>query len=306
MINAFAYMGISTPNHADWNDFGTRILGLERGADSPDGGQRYRLDDALFRLAVYPGDKDDVAYLGWTVNSAVEAAEMEQRLTSHGVEVTYANAVERDDRGVEGYFWFTDPYGFRHEIAWGQFFYPSTFHPGRAHAGFRTGDQGLGHAVLILPNLKEAEEFYRGVMGFKLSDYIRGPFDVRFYHVNGRHHSFALAEGPCIGVHHLMFETNSIDDVGIAHDLVTEADLPITMGMGRHVNDLVTSFYVKSPSGFAIEYGSGGLEVDDLWVAKTFHSFSIWGHKPHPNLAEMGPGMVIDDLSNAPAETATS
>ena len=81
MINAFAYMGITTPNHADWNDFGTRILGLERGTDSPDGGQRYRLDDALFRLAVYPGDKDDVAYLGWTVNSAAEAEVMEQRLS---------------------------------------------------------------------------------------------------------------------------------------------------------------------------------------------------------------------------------
>ena len=35
------------------------------------------------------------------------------------------------------------------------------------------------------------------------------------------------------------------------------------MTLGRHTNDLMTSFYVRTPSGFEIEYGTGGLVVDD-------------------------------------------
>ena len=35
------------------------------------------------------------------------------------------------------------------------------------------------------------------------------------------------------------------------------------MSLGRHTNDLMTSFYVRTPSGFEIEYGTGGIVVDD-------------------------------------------
>jgi hypothetical protein len=43
----------------------------------------------------------------------------------------------------------------------------------------------------------------------------------------------------------------------------------------------MTSFYVRTPSGFEIEYGTGGLMVDDdSWQVATHDSQSIWGHKP--------------------------
>ena len=43
----------------------------------------------------------------------------------------------------------------------------------------------------------------------------------------------------------------------------------------------MTSFYVRTPSGFEIEYGTGGLVVDDdTWEVGEHHAQSIWGHKP--------------------------
>ncbi len=52
------------------------------------------------------------------------------------------------------------------------------------------------------------------------------------------------------------------------------------MGLGHHTNDRMTSFYVRSPSGFEIEYGWGGLLVnDDDWVVRTYDAGSVWGHK---------------------------
>ena len=45
----------------------------------------------------------------------------------------------------------------------------------------------------------------------------------------------------------------------------------------------MVSFYVKTPAGFDIEYGWGGIAVDDAtWRVGQYDRPSIWGHKPEP------------------------
>jgi hypothetical protein len=42
----------------------------------------------------------------------------------------------------------------------------------------------------------------------------------------------------------------------------------------------MTSFYVTTPSGFQIEYGSGGVVIDDdTWQIAHYDAVSAWGHK---------------------------
>jgi 3,4-dihydroxy-9,10-secoandrosta-1,3,5(10)-triene-9,17-dione 4,5-dioxygenase len=41
----------------------------------------------------------------------------------------------------------------------------------------------------------------------------------------------------------------------------------------------MVSFYVKTPGGFDIEYGTGGRLVDDAtWVCRETTAISLWGH----------------------------
>ena len=55
------------------------------------------------------------------------------------------------------------------------------------------------------------------------------------------------------------------------------------MSLGRHTNDLMTSFYVRTPSGFEIEYGTGGRLIDDdTWKVGAYDAQSLWGHRPPP------------------------
>ena len=61
--------------------------------------------------------------------------------------------------------------------------------------------------------------FYRDVLGFALSDYILKPFKAYFFHVNPRHHSLAFIETGKNGMHHMMVELFSLDDVGQAYDI---------------------------------------------------------------------------------------
>lgn len=282
MIEALAYIGIASPNVDAWADFGPTILGLEALPRCADGALPLRMDDAIHRIVIHPAAANDVAYLGWEVAGPAALAAAATVLEQHGLVLHRAAADLIATRAVADLVWFTDPFGFRHELIWGLTMRPGTFRPGRTMSGFVTGAGGLGHAVLILPDLQRAERFYIDVMGFRLSDQIEVGMSLRFLHCNQRHHTLAFASIPgMVGLHHIMLETGSLDDVGTALDLCNKRGVPIAMSLGRHTNDLMTSFYVRSPSGFEIEYGWGGKLVDDRnWVVGSYDAMSIWGHKP--------------------------
>jgi len=54
-----------------------------------------------------------------------------------------------------------------------------------------------------------------------------------------------------------------MDDVGATYDTCADKGVTITSTLGRHTNDRMTSFYMRTPSGFLVEYGHGGRLIDD-------------------------------------------
>ncbi|MFB7715224.1 VOC family protein [Streptomyces sp. NPDC056105] len=296
MIQSLAYLGITTPSYEQWATFGPDLLGLELAPRRDDGTVLLRMDDSAWRLALHPGERDDVAYIGWNVPDAKTARALADRLAEYGVQAHEAPPETAAARAVEGLLAFTDPFGLRHELSWGRDHRPATFRPGRPLSGFKTGEQGMGHIVLLVPDLAQADDFFSDALGFRLSDriVIGGKMQIRFYHVNGRHHTLAIAEAPGVtGLQHLMLETNSLDDVGTALDLCERNDVPLALTLGRHVNDLMTSFYLHTPAAFQIEYGFGGIAVDDLsWESRTFDRFSIWGHHPTEPSKGLPPALI--------------
>jgi len=179
--------------------------------------------------------------------------------------------------------WFVDPFGFRHELIHGLATEPASFTPGRPGVQFVTGDKGLGHAVLIVPDWDEATRFFVDVLGFRISDDIEAGITVRFLHCNPRHHSLAFSAVPGMsGFHHLMLEVTDPEQVRQAYYLVQQQHLPVAMSLGKHTNDEMFSFYVRTPSGFEIEYGSGGrvIDVDKPWSIGHYDAMSTWGHEP--------------------------
>ena len=292
MITALSYLGVTSPHADDWRTFGPEILGAQLAVDGPGGSVRLRVDDAVARIVVHPGERDGLAYLGWDVGDAAGLAAAVATVEAAGTSVTPGDDATRAARQVAGLASFVDPFGLRHELSHG-LVTGGPFVPGRPISGFVTGAGGLGHVVLLVPDLDAAVAFYEGVLGFRLSDTIESRTRLRFLHCNERHHTLALAAAPgVVGLHHLMLEVASIDDVGTALDLVGARAIPLAMGLGRHTNDLMTSFYVRTPSGFEIEYGTGGRLVDDAtWEVGSYEAQSLWGHRP-PAGGPLRPGMV--------------
>ncbi len=172
-------------------------------------------------------------------------------------------------------------------------------------AGFVTGAQGLGHVVLLVPDLDDAERFVTEALGLRRTDTVEGGgLDLRFFHCPGsaaRHHTVAFAAVPRLaGLHHLMLEVTSLDDVGTALDVIGAREIPLAMSLGRHTNDLMTSFYVRTPSGFEIEYGTGGVVVDDdTWTVGSHQRGSRWGHHP-PSDGPLRP-RILRPVASQPA-----
>lgn len=98
----------------------------------------------------------------------------------------------------------------------------------------------------------------------------------------GRHHSFAYATAPHRrqGIGRLTFEIDDLDLLGRQWDAVQDREVPILSTFGKHTNDKMISFYVRSPSGFGIEYGVGGILIDDeTWLPTRYDSAHYWGHR---------------------------
>jgi hypothetical protein len=81
------------------------------------------------------------------------------------------------------------------------------------------------------------------------------------------------------GVQHRCIEANELEDVGKAHDLVQEREIPITLSPGRHAMDTMISFYLRTPTGFDVEFGANGELIDDATFVQTNPSSEAWGHR---------------------------
>ena len=278
-LQSLGYVGIGGAALDEWADFATSWLGMQQ-VEAGRTIRAFRMDDRRQRLVIDREMPEGARYFGWEVADAATLDALAERLEDAGVAVHREPASLADQRRVGGLVSFADPAGNRLEAFHGQQTADAPFRPGRAISGFRTGPLGMGHAVLTVPRIDEMAEFYRDLLGFRVSDYILRPFKAFFFHINPRHHSLALIETGRHGLHHLMMELYSFDDVGQGYDIALGEPERIATTLGRHPNDLVTSFYLRSPSGFMLEYGWGGREVDPAnWQpAEVTVGPSLWGH----------------------------
>jgi 2,3-dihydroxybiphenyl 1,2-dioxygenase len=275
-LQALGYVGIGSDNLEDWSSYATRFLGMQL-TDQSRSSLTLRMDDRKQRVIVSTGE---ASFYGWEVADAAALETLAARLEAAGVTIARGSAALADARRVKDLIVFADPIGNRLEVFHGAEVATDPFRPGRSISGFRTGPLGMGHAVLTIERLDDVMPFYRDLLGFRLSDYILHPFKAYFFHVNPRHHSLAFLETGKNGIHHMMVELFSLDDVGQAYDIALTQPESIGSTFGRHTNDHVTSFYSWSPSGFMVEYGWGGRLVEPgNWTAEEYTiGPSLWGH----------------------------
>ena len=282
-VSRLGYIGLAVHELEMVKTIFTKVLGMELREASDDGAVSLRMDGRQQRITLLPAKEDRLAYVGWEVDTRQALMDVVENVKLTGVSVTVGNEAEKAKRGVLELYHFAGPDGVQTELYFGGAVDGEPFKSPRAHSGFLTGDQGLGHILLGASDPEAALRFYGEVLGFSVSDYIYwNGCEATFMHCNSRHHSLAVMN-PSFGteagaLNHVVVEANDIDDIGRAYDILRDLQIPVVLTLGKHSNDFMTSFYIQTPGGWAIEYGFGAREIDDQWVVKYYTSPRLWGH----------------------------
>jgi 3,4-dihydroxy-9,10-secoandrosta-1,3,5(10)-triene-9,17-dione 4,5-dioxygenase len=290
-IRSLGYLRIEATDMGRWREFALKVLGMVEGKGSTPGALYLRMDDFPARLVIVPGSADRLQASGWEAATEAELEEVAKRLASAGVAYVEGSAEDLAERRVTGLIRFEDPSGNTLEVFHGAALEHRRVVSPYGHR-FVTEEQGLGHVVLSTSDDEAALHFYRDVLGFRLRDSMRLPPQfvgrpedgppawLRFFGCNPRHHSLAFLPMPTpSGIVHLMVEVENTDDVGLTLDRALRRKVPMSATLGRHVNDLMLSFYMKTPGGFDVEFGCEGRQVsDEDWIARESTAVSLWGH----------------------------
>jgi len=289
-IKSMGYARVASTDLDAWKLFAGKVLGLAESRGPAEENLYYRIDEVSARLVVFPSDVDRLECVGWELadHDALQAAR--EHLIKAGVDFAEGTPDELAERRVQELIRFSDPWANVFELFHG-ITYEARPLVTPYDNKFVTGEQGMGHVVIPVGDDEAALEFYRDTLGFRLRDSMSMPGEfvgkesgskawLRFLGCNPRHHSLAFLPMPnpskCV---HIMLEVAKLDDVGRALERVRKHKVPLSATLGRHMNDQMVSFYVKSPGGFDIEYGTEGLTVDDQkWVARESTAVSYWGH----------------------------
>ena len=290
-VRSLAYIRVRARDLGAWRRFGEGVMGAAVSAESTETRLLLRMDDRPWRFAVEKGDEDRVVAAGLDIPSEAGFEETLARLAAQGVQIMRGDAAGARQRSVAGYASCCDPGGNPLELCWGNTVLGTPFISPAGVSGFVTGEMGMGHVVLPTTAYEASRAFYKELLGFGDSDEMRvhfpgGPeagLGISFMHATGpRHHTVAVGEFPSpTGLIHAMVEVPTIDDVGLALDRAMASGVHISSTLGRHTNDKMLSFYMRTPSGFDIEYGCGGVQcLDWSTVTPTITvKEDLWGHK---------------------------
>jgi 3,4-dihydroxy-9,10-secoandrosta-1,3,5(10)-triene-9,17-dione 4,5-dioxygenase len=291
-IRSLGYIRWQTPRLADWEKFAVDVLGLMP-TTGPVGEARYfRIDERPYRLVLVPGESQAIDGLGFEVADDIELDEIRERLDLEGYKSVEGSREEAGQRLVGGFLTVEDPSGIPVEI-----FYSPILDHVRVNTPlvgqFVTGEMGLGHVVLAVDEPVESVDFFRRVLGFQLRNTgtvsgVAGLQErtlISFLGCNPRHHTVGVVGLKIPGnLLHFMLEVDDLDDVGFALDRCFDEAVPLAKTLGKHTNDRTVSFYCVSPDGLQVEFGWGGIRVDEPQLETTYEITrgSFWGHR-RPN-----------------------
>ncbi|HJV00711.1 MAG TPA: VOC family protein [Burkholderiaceae bacterium] len=291
-----AYLVVESDRLDDWRRFGEDALGMAL-AHRDASLLALRMDQHQRRLIVQAGDAEDVAAVGFQLRDQDALDEVLARLRQRQIAVTPSTPEQARVRGVAAFWQCTGPKGLQIEL----FTTPllDDAPPRMRTSAFVTGASGMGHMAITSRQPEAMLAFWQEIFDARHSDdivaHISGlTLDIRFLRLNPRHHSIAVActrgrrmDPIRTRIQHFNLQAATLEDLTGAYVRCRELGYPIVLGMGQHTNDKELSFYVRTPSGFEIEFGWQPIVVDEHdWRPSVHQGISIWGHRPQQTAAD--------------------
>ncbi len=144
----------------------------------------------------------------------------------------------------------------------------------------------LAHVVLNTIDIEASEEYYREVLGFRVSDWSED--QMVFLRINRDHHSIAFNRAEWTSVNHVAYELPSVDAYMRAVGRLNQAGISPLWGPGRHGPGNNTFAYFADPAGLVPEFTSEVEQIDEddylprMWNRVADQS-DLWGTAGAPS-----------------------
>ncbi len=270
-----AYLRVGAANLEEAVQFATETIGL----------QEVRREDD--RIYVRGDERDhDICYVqggveqhvvGFEVASDIALEAAFNELAGAGIDVEWGSEGGKADRRVGNFFSFSDPTGNKFEIV---------LRPHKsARRYFPTRDAGISefsHVGLKTTDALRDERFWTTYFNIHPNDWIG---DAGLLSFDAVHHRIALFPADKHGIQHINFQVDSIDDIMRSYYFLSEKQVHIVFGPGRHVTSGAMFLYYEGPDGMIYEYSHGVKIIEDpnyrpRQYPFTPEAFCAWGAKP--------------------------
>jgi 2,3-dihydroxy-p-cumate/2,3-dihydroxybenzoate 3,4-dioxygenase len=269
------YARVGTADLAGAVRFATEMLGLQE-VRSEDNRVYVRGDERDHDICYIEGDP---AYhvLGFELEDASALEKAYDLLKSSGIDVSEGSPKESEDRRVQQFISFRDPTGNCFDLA---------VRPHKAtRRYFPTRDAGIAefsHVGLRTSDAPRDEAFWTSHFNIRPNDWIGDAGLLSFDEV---HHRIALFPADSPGIQHINFQTESLDDIMRSWYFLSENQVRIVFGPGRHATSGAMFLYFEGPDGMVYEYSHGVRMIDDpdyrpRQFPFTPEAFCVWGAKP--------------------------
>jgi 2,3-dihydroxy-p-cumate/2,3-dihydroxybenzoate 3,4-dioxygenase len=270
------YVRLGTADLDGASRFATDYLGLEIAHRSKDA-VYLKSDQREHTLCYFAGSPADQSTAFEVCDPAdLEAAASELERLGHHVRL--GSAEEAELRQVRSFIGFKDPTGNKIELVWRPAYSSRRYH-GERDAGIT----GFSHIGLCTTDAARDEAFWTKVCNARVSDRIG---DAALLRIDEVHHTIALFPTNRPGIQHINHQVATGDDVMRSFNFLSERQVPMVFGPGRHPTSSARFLYFEGPDGMVFEYSSGVREIADELLYRERQlpfeakGFCEWGAKP--------------------------
>jgi 2,3-dihydroxy-p-cumate/2,3-dihydroxybenzoate 3,4-dioxygenase len=271
-----SYVRLGTADLDGATKFATDYLGLEVSYRSKDA-VYLKSDQREHTLCYFQGSPADQT-AGFEVSEHADLEMAASELERLGHRVRFGTEGEAELRRVRSFIAFQDPTGNNIELVWRPAFSSQRYH-GERDAGIT----GFSHIGLCTTDAARDELFWTKVCNARVSDRIG---DAALLRIDEVHHTIALFPTNRAGIQHINHQVASGDDVMRSFHFLSERQVPMVFGPGRHPTSSARFLYFEGPDAMVFEYSSGVREIADELLYRERQlpfdpkGFCEWGAKP--------------------------
>lgn len=275
---AVSHVGFRVPDPELTADFYGRVLGLVIDERLPGGGLRLGWGSGHHVMDLLPGERG-LDHYAFEVRDQGGLESITERLRAAGRDVdtldpSYVDAAVSEPRGIVT----TDPQGIALH-----------FHEAVHRQGESAADTGrrpikYQHITMGVASAQDFVSFFTGIIGFRISDQLDDGSFV-WLRSDRDHHTLAAVENGFPGnIDHYSYDLSEWEDFKAWCDRLTDLDVPVAWGPGRHGPGNNLFVFFDDPAGNHVELSAEMEKFHDdrvTYVPRTWvpqpNTVNLWG-----------------------------